>query len=155
MRITRVTSLILLTLLVCCGSVFPQDGPAQEVQKLERAWLDAYEQNDEKAMTAIVADDFVITFPDGSMQTKPQILASIKRPRPAGSPRSKFYTEDVQPHVYGDTVILTGRVIIEWIRDGETISKEKQRYTDTYVKRNGRWQVVTSHLSNANLSQKP
>jgi len=54
----------------------------------------------------------------------------------------------VHARVYGDTVILTGRVVTEYQRDGQTMSKEQQRYTDTYVKRNGRWQVVASHLSN-------
>ncbi|HKP38131.1 MAG TPA: nuclear transport factor 2 family protein [Pyrinomonadaceae bacterium] len=144
----RVTVLLGLMLLAGCAPVVAQEGPAQEVQKLERAWLDAYEQNDEKAMTAIVADDFVITFPDGSMQSKAQILSMIKTPRSAGRPSVKFHTEEVKPRVYGDTVILTGRVITEYQRDGQTISKEQQRYTDTYVKRNGRWQVVASHLSN-------
>jgi uncharacterized protein (TIGR02246 family) len=120
----------------------------QEVRKLERAWLDAYEQHDTKAMDAIVADDFTITFPDGSMQTKPQIMDSIKAPRNPASPALKFYTEDVQSRVYNDTVvILIGRVVTEYPRDGKT-AKEQNRYTDTYVKRNGRWQVVASHLSN-------
>lgn len=119
----------------------------QEVRKLERAWLDAYERHDVKAMDAIVADDFVITFTDGAMQTKPQIMDSIKAPRNPASPSLKFYTEDVKARVYGDTVILMGRVVTEYSRDGKTV-KEQSRYTDTYVKRQGRWQVVASHLSN-------
>lgn len=146
MKLIRL-GLIALMFLAACNGVFAQDGTPQEVQKLERAWLDAYERHDEKAMNAIVADDFTITFPNGSMQSKAQILASLKGPRPAG--RSiKFHTEDVQARVYGDTVILIGRVVTEYQRDGQTASKEEQRYTDTYVKRNGRWQVVASHLSN-------
>ena len=143
------TSLIVLTLIAGCGFVMAQDNAAQSVQKLERAWLDAYEQHDEKAMDAIVADDFTITFPNGSMQTKAQIMTSIKRPRSPGGPAMKFHTEEVKARVYGDTVILTGRVVTEYQRDGQTSSKEEQRYTDTYVKRSGRWQVVASHLSNA------
>ena len=123
------------------------DGAEQEVRKLERAWLDAYEQSDAKAMDAIVADDFTITFPDGSMQTKPQIMEMIKRPRNPASPATKFYTEDVRSRAYGDTVILMGRVVSEYVRDGKTV-KDASRYTDTYVKRGGRWQVVASHLSN-------
>jgi uncharacterized protein (TIGR02246 family) len=125
----------------------PADGAEQEVRKLERAWLDAYEQSDAKAMEEIVADDFTITFPDGSMQTKPQIMEMIKRPRNPTSPPLKFYTEDVRARVYGETVILLGRVVTEYVRDGKTV-KEASRYTDTYVKRGGRWQVVASHLSN-------
>lgn len=142
-----IIALILLTLTLSGAGAFTQESPADAVKKLERAWLDAYEQLDTKAMDAIVADDFTITFPNGSVQSKAQVLASLKGPRPAG--RSiKFHTEDVQARVYGDTVILTGRVVTQYQRDGQTVSKEEQRYTDTYVKRNGRWQVVASHLSN-------
>ena len=120
--------------------------PAEaEVRKLERAWLDAYEKKDVSAMTAIVSDDFTITFADGSIQTKPQIIESLKRP---GGGTSKFTTENVQSRVYGDTVILIGLVISEWKQNGQPMS-DRSRYTDTYVKRNGKWQVVASHLSKA------
>ena len=120
----------------------------EEVRKLERAWLDAYEQHDTKAMAAIVSDDFLITFADGSMQTKPQILASIRAPRNPAGPSFKFHTEDVRARVYGDAVVvLTGRVVTEFTRDGKAV-REQNRYTDTYVRRQGRWQVVASHLSN-------
>ncbi len=148
--------IVLVLLIAVLPLFFSQTGAAQtqrvskaeqEVRRLERAWLDAYEQHDVKAMDAIVADDFTITFPDGSMQTKSQILDSIKAPRNPASLSSKFYTEEVKARVYGDTVILIGRVVSEYLRDGKTV-KDQSRYTDTYVKRNGRWQVVGSHLSN-------
>ena len=143
-----IIALALLALTISGGAVAStQESPVDAVQKLERAWLDAYEQHDQKAMDAIVADDFTITFPNGGMQTKPQIMASLKSPRPAGASSMKFRTEQVQPRAYGDVVILVGIVVTEYQRDGKTVS-ERQRYTDTYVKRNGRWQVVASHLSN-------
>ncbi len=63
------------------------------VRKLERTWLDAYEQRNVESMNAIVADDFTITFPDGSIQTKPQIIASLKSP---AATAMKFTTENVQ-----------------------------------------------------------
>lgn len=154
MKLTRLCSSVLISLAIC-GYVSAQENPAQEVQKLERAWLDAYEQSDVKAMEAIVADDFTITFPDGSMQTKPQILSSLKNAGQRGRPTTKFHTEEVQTRVYGETVILIGRVVTEYQRDGQTTSKQQQRYTDTYVKRNGRWQVVASHLSNDMPRKKP
>jgi ketosteroid isomerase-like protein len=126
----------------------------EEVRKLERQWLDAYEQNNSEAMERIVADDFTITFPNGAIQTKPQLMTQIKAPRPAGQPRMRFFTEDVQSRTYGDTVILMGRVVAEYERDGKTV-KEQSRYTDTYVQRKGRWQVVASHLSNVAEAKKP
>ena len=96
-------------------------------------------------MSAIVADDFTITFPDGSIQTKQQIVDSIKQP---AATAMKFRTENVQSRVYGDTVILIGLVVSEW-KQGDQVMTDRSRYTDTYVKRNGKWQVVASHLSAA------
>lgn len=144
MNLSKIFPILLLTLLTC-GYASAQT-PEQEVRKLERAWLDAYEQRDAKAMEAIVADDFTITFTDGSVQTKPQILNMIKAPRRADNPPPKIYTEEVRARVYGETVILVGRVVSEWQQNGQTM-KEQNRYTDTYVRRGGRWQVVASHLS--------
>ena len=142
-KLFRVAAIV----LVCAASAaYGQSQPAvspseQEVRKLERSWLDAYEKRDVAAMNAIVADDFTITFSDGSMQTKPQIIESLKRPG-----GSKFSTENVQSRQYGDTVILIGLVVTEWMQNDKPMF-DRSRYTDTYVKRNGRWQVVASHLS--------
>lgn len=149
MNLSKIFSILLATFLVFGGAAAAQSGGEQAVRKLERAWLDAYEQRDQKAMNEIVADDFLITFPDGSTQTKSQILESLKKPNGIQKTTVKFSTEDVRARVYGDTVILTGRVISELWRDGTSVSKEESRYTDTYVHRNNNWQVVASHLSNS------
>ena len=126
----------------------------EEVRRLERQWLDAYEQNNPEAMDRIVADDFTITFPNGALQTKPQLMAMIKARRRTAEPGMRFRTEDVRSRAYGDTVILIGRVVTEYERDGKTV-RELSRYTDTYVRRNGRWQVVASHLSEIAEAKNP
>lgn len=126
----------------------------EEVRALERRWLDAYEQRDAAAMDAIVGEDFVITFPNGSQQNKPQLMRMIKATPGAGQPRMRFYTEDVRSKAYGDTVILMGRVVTEYEREGKAV-KEQSRYTDTYVRVGGKWRVVASHLSNVAEPKKP
>jgi len=117
----------------------------QELLRLEREWLNAYEGRDVAAMERIVADDFTLTFGDGSVIDKAQAIADLKRPGPIDS-TLKFSTEDVKVRVYGDTAILTGRVIEKRQRQNRDAVSES-RYTDTYVRRQGRWQVVASHLS--------
>lgn len=140
----RVIVLVMLIVTLCGISPAQQTQQPkltkaeEEVRKLEREWLDAYEQNDGGAMGRIVADDLTITFPNGAMQTKPQLMALVKAPRRAGQPRMRFYTEAVRSRSYGGTVILTGRVVTEYDRDGQTV-REQSRYTDTYVLRKGRW----------------
>ena len=119
--------------------------PIAEVRALEREWLDAYEKRDAEAMKRIVADDFTIYFGDGDMQTKADIVAMMERGK--GKPAPSFVTEDVKARAYGDSVvILTGRVVTQMQRADGTKSRSADRYTDTYVKRDGRWQVVASHL---------
>lgn len=144
--------LIFLILIAAFSLVNAQTNYEREVRQLERAWLDAYEQGDAKAMETIVADDFTITFSNGRVQTKQQIINSLNAARERSSRPAKFHTEEVQARVYGDTVILVGRVITEWQQNGQAV-KEQNRYTDTYVKRNGRWQVVASHLSDVPKQQ--
>jgi len=133
------------------ASIAPQEGkslsqPEREVRKLEREWLDAYERHDINAMDRIVADNFVITHINGTIQTKAEILADLKAPRQSQGPSSTFSTEDVLSRVYGDTVVLLGRLIQRSERDGQTRLMQS-RYTDTYVKQQGRWQVVASQLT--------
>lgn len=156
-------NLIALTLLIAASSGYSLAQTAQqakltraeeEVRKLERQWLDAYEQKDQEAMGRIVAEDFTITFANGAMQSKPQLMAMIKAPRRAAEPVMRFHTEDVRSRAYGETVILIGTVVTEYERDGKTL-KERSRYTDTYVRRDGRWQVVASHLSNVEETKNP
>ena len=152
-------TIVLALLLTLHTPMFANDPPQstitkaeQEVRQLERRWLDAYEQHNSQAMTEIVADPFVITFPNGSRQNKSELMSMIKNPNRSG-PVMRFYTEDVKSQAYGDTVILRGTVITEYERDGKKV-RQQSRYTDTYVKRNGRWQVVASHLSNVEEPRK-
>jgi ketosteroid isomerase-like protein len=122
----------------------------QDLLKLERDWLDAYTKRDVAAMERIEADDFMITFPDGAVRTKADEIANLKKPAPEGQPPI-FMTADTKVRVYGDAAVLTGKVIqkgtyAEGDRKGQDYSFQ-HRYTDVYVKRNGRWQVVASHLT--------
>jgi uncharacterized protein (TIGR02246 family) len=140
--------LLLLFALSLASHAVAQDAPSAEqaVRQLERSWLDAYEKFDAEAMDRIVSDDFAITFPNGKMQTKEQLMKMIRGPKPPSGPPPRLFTEDVQARVYGNTVILRGRVVTEMQRDGQT-QRDESRYTDVYVQRDGRWQVVASHLS--------
>ena len=142
-KILHVFVLLLAATTLPAIQAIGQGQPEQEVKKVERQWLDAYEKHDAAAMDKIVANDWTGTFPDGSVQTKESVMKLVMHPRPPEMPGPKFSSEDVKAKVYGDTVILTGRIITEW----PSGSRQQARYTDTYVKRNGAWQVVASHMS--------
>jgi ketosteroid isomerase-like protein len=118
----------------------------EQVRKLEREWLDAYEQRDVPAMERILAHDFVITHPDGQTQTKAQVLEGLKMREKSAAPPSKFATEAVEARIEGDSIVLTGRLVQKSERGGE-LKTMQFSYTDTYTRRNGRWQVIASRLT--------
>jgi uncharacterized protein (TIGR02246 family) len=147
------TAMMTLTGFQVNGQQEQKSKAEQEVRTLERQWLDAYEQHDAAAMDKILASDWIGTFADGGMQTKEQVLGFIKSSRKPGMVGPKFFSEDVRARVYGDTVVLTGRIVTQW--PGGDSNREVSRYTDTYVKRDGTWQVVASHMSNDAGRKKP
>jgi ketosteroid isomerase-like protein len=145
----RHAAAIVLICAAACATATSVDSSVA-VKQLERKWLDAYEARDVEAMQRIVADNFTITFPDGSMQTKEQVVEAIRKQHERGGKGPRFYTEDVVARQHGrDVVVLTGRVLTERTKQDGTTSRDASRYTDTYVLFGNKWRVVSSHLSNA------
>lgn len=143
---------LLLVVLSACAAVPPvaDDRLAvAQVRALERDWLDAYVGYDIEAMRQLLADEFLITFKHGAMQDKAELLAMLAEQGRSPDPRLRFHTREVQARVHGDTVMLFGVVTMEYTGDDGAPREDVARYTDTWVRRGGRWQVVASALSEA------
>jgi ketosteroid isomerase-like protein len=59
-------------------------------------------------------------------------------------PMTKAEIDVDRVRLLGDVAIVTGRSVSAGEVDGRAVSIT-QRYTDIYVRRDGRWRVVTSH----------
>jgi ketosteroid isomerase-like protein len=113
------------------------------VIKVLREWLGALARNDLAAVERIVADDYVITAAEGVVLNKEQDLAPLR------SGTTKFDSasaEDVNVRVFGSTAIVTGIAAFSVRVRGKTLDL-RERFTDVYVKRKGRWQPVSSHTT--------
>jgi ketosteroid isomerase-like protein len=111
-----------------------------DLLKLNREWFDAYMKRDITALERIAADDYSITSITGEVMTKAQDLAKLKT-YIAADAAFKLSTEDAKTRVYGDTAVLTGALTNSWTDSGKEMNV-RVRYTNVWVKRNGRWQVV-------------
>jgi ketosteroid isomerase-like protein len=142
---------VMLTTGICTansqgrGTRATQDAKSkQAVRRLEREWLEAGHNKNVAAMDRILADDFIITFGDGSVRDKAEVMRRLR----VGTRNANEYdwTEDSKVRVHGNTAIVVGRYRYRLReKDKETVSES--RYTDTYIKTRGHWQVVASHLS--------
>ena len=140
--------LVLCALLAvgCAPSPVSPGAPADARSALalaEDAWLQAYVDHDRDAMALALADGFTITFPDGSVQTRADVIGALRPGSPADD--TPHFTEDREIRVLGTTAILTG----VYVNPGDGRPDVRMRYTDTWMWRDGRWQVVASHLSAA------
>lgn len=134
---------LLVVLAGCASSRSPAPGPNAEadLRATERAWLDAYDTNDVEAMQRIVADEFEIVYGSGAVVDKATTIGWLTPGQP-DDPATRQYTENTRVRLYGDVAILTGVYVSE-----SPQGTNRSRYTDTWLWRDGRWQVVASHLT--------
>jgi ketosteroid isomerase-like protein len=112
----------------------------QELIKLEKEWADAAVKADVAALDHILADDFVSTDFEGTLWDKAKSLALMK----SGEDKaSSAVLDDMKARVYGDAAVVTGRATVKQVYKGRDLSGQ-YRFTDTFVKRGGRWQCVAS-----------
>jgi ketosteroid isomerase-like protein len=117
----------------------------QEVLKTEREQRGAYLRRDVAATNRLVADEFVLTIQGGEIGNKANLITFLKE-EPV-DPTLTLDAEDTQVRVNGDTAVVTGRRIERRRRpDNNQEGVAYARYTRTYVKRQGRWQLLAEHL---------
>src|SRR5580693_2709820 len=81
-----------------------QKGDEGQILALENAWNQAELQHDPAALELILTDDFVITEPDGSLQTKREHMAATKD---TSYHYDALVSEDFRVKVYGTVAVVT------------------------------------------------
>ena len=111
----------------------------QALIKLEREWNEAGKNRDKAALERILADDYISTDEAGQSNTKEQYIVAITQ-----NLKVESYTlDDMTVKIYGDTAILIGRWTGTITDKGKDISGV-YRFTDTFVKRRGRWVAIAT-----------
>jgi hypothetical protein len=146
---------LMLTIVLACFSIFtaqtkewPSPKPTKtetELMQLERDIGGANVRRDKAFFERIEADEFIFTDSAGGLTTKAEDVASLDKP--AGEFKLVSYdVDDMKVRVYGNTAVVTGRTTTKLqSKDREVINRS--RFTDVFVKRRGRWQLVAGHSS--------
>lgn len=155
----KVNLITLLIMLVCSiGFVQAQVTPStkdgkivEEIRKMDRQWIiEAYSTKDLSDFDRIVADDFSITGASGKMLNKAEKRASVAADYTATwSPGAIFKIDEAsyRVRVFDKTAISTGYIIENYMWKEYKIDGHVH-FTNVYLKRNGLWQVVSSHFTN-------
>ena len=117
----------------------------KELYRLEAVWNEAHLKGDADALDQLWANDLVVTVAAMPVMTKAQALAMVRSNR---MPFSKYETSELNVRRFGNSAVVTGRLLRERSMSGKTIT-DNWRFTKTYVIVDGRWRVVAWHASPA------
>jgi ketosteroid isomerase-like protein len=106
----------------------------QALMQIERDWATAAAANDAAGIDKLMAAEYVGNT-DGRITPKKQALADMKS---GASKTSSAEASDLKVFVTGDTAIVHGLWTEKSTLNGKDMSGQ-YRFTDTFVKRDGRW----------------
>ncbi len=103
---------------------------------LDQASNDAQVRKDRATLERLWGDDYLYTHSNGSLATKAEDIADTM----SGMSWTAARLDDMQVRVYGNVGIVTGRLTMEGT--SKSYASGARRFTDIFVKRDGRWQLV-------------
>ena len=117
-----------------------------EIKQLLEDWNKAYLSGDKSLFDRIVADDWMITLSNGKVveNAKAEEMSDIM-------PLDSSYilrNDEVKVRIYDGNTAIVSRLITDKGKYMDRNIDRISRSTDVFVKRKGRWQVISTHLTN-------
>jgi ketosteroid isomerase-like protein len=113
-------------------------GNAQTVIETDRRRMEAMARKDVATLNELISDDLVYTHSTARLDTKGSLIGAMESGRTV---YTAVVPSDVKAQDYGDTVVLTGTARIS-VNSGGNAMSFGVRFTDVYVNKGGRWQMV-------------
>jgi ketosteroid isomerase-like protein len=147
----RETAFVLALLCATASLTQAQSDPDSDVPSkivaLEKAWNQAYKLGDRKALDGILDDQIVLINDDGSVQTKSEFLASVKKANSGSSSQDQQVApESISVRVFGNTAVATGVFRAKGVGGGKPYVR-RERFVDTWLLKNGKWVCVATNAT--------
>ena len=143
----NLTSLLLLVLapFVSCPVLADDNADAEKkaILKIEEEWSKAMVDGDGKWFKKMLSDDFKIVLPDGQIWDRTKIADAWTT---GTFDYSKCDILDLAVRLFGNTAVVIGRADVAGKANGKPF-KHIEQWTDIYVKADGDWRCVSSHVS--------
>jgi len=107
------------------------------------AWDKALIAKDRAGIEANMAPEFVQLRGGGQLVGRDEFIRDVLEPTFSMDP---YEVEDWDAKLFGDTALVYGRIRMSGLDEGKRWSVHF-RYIDTYVRRNGKWQVVSVQVT--------
>ena len=114
----------------------------QELERIEQQLAATWKKGDCTAWGSMLAPEWSVIHITGAVITKAEALQMCKAPR---APIETLKVDDLSVRVFGDAAVVTGRTTAT--TGGAKPATLTLRFTDVFIRRAGRWQVVASHAT--------
>ena len=140
----KTATLIAFVAFLACRFSLAQ-APAQlEVLQFERDACKAFLDADTAALEQVLTPDFTLTLSNGDVSTR---VDEINELRSRKVHYDVFENYDMLARLYGnDMAVVLGKTRVKGTSDGKPFDRVVQ-FTDTLIKREGRWQLAAGHVS--------
>ena len=108
-----------------------------------REYTEALTKRDLAALDKIWAEDYTFTNGRGEFLTKKDRMENIKS---GATQFDSIRREDEEIRVFGNTAVVTGRVLLKVIYSGKE-SSGPYRFINVWVKMQERWQIVANQIT--------
>ena len=136
--------LVFLAAVLVCRFSFAQTSAQREVLQFERDACKAFLDADVPALERVLTPDFTLTLSSGEVSTRADEINELQSKKVH---YDVFENYDMLARLYGnDTAVVLGKTRVKGIADGKTFDRIVQ-FTDTLIKRDGRWQLAAGHVS--------
>jgi len=122
-----------------------------EITRLEKDWAFAEQHHDADTIRKILADDLIMTYPDGNTGTKTSELTDVES---GAFTADGWEMSDTKVTVLtADSAFITGHSSLKNAKYKDATTKRVMdvsgdyRFTDVYARRNGQWQAVASQTT--------
>ena len=133
------------------GTVQGAEAGRQALAQIEDNWARALEAHDTVFFARVLAADFHATQDSGKTFGRSEV---IKNAGDRTVQVRDLSDQDREIRIYGDGNVGVVTGLSSWReQSGERTSQKSGRYTEVFVKRDGRWQAVAGHYSD--IPQQP
>jgi hypothetical protein len=136
----RVLVLIAASLL---GSLSNAANLPADLAKAVQDYDEAQIHGNKAELQRLVADDYTLVNSSGRIQSKAELIADYTAP---GYKIEPFEIQQPVEKVWSDGAVMGGVVDLRGTDGGKPFAV-KLRFADIWAKRNGKWQVIYTHVS--------
>jgi len=127
-------------LAVSSQSPTTQDADARALLQLEDDWTLALIRRDATVFRRLLADGFIYTEDDRTVGRDDVLRDIVAGPDTVEA----AHNEEMRVHRFGSTAVVTGWLVVRG-RGASGPFDRRYRFTDTWLRRGERWQIVAAH----------